>query len=312
MPYVPPHLRKQQAATSDAVVTSESSESSKSLQDLLQAPSRPPQEPRFREQGARGGAAPFGSRARGPATEPEGGQVPPTAPLPNMPAPPPANDWFCRDLEGTVQGPVTEAQISEWHNAGYLPVDFQMRTADEPDSAYIALSELMTRDPNGEPPFLKMHRERSLYEAERERLKEQWEQMKTQEEERKRARAAAEEEKRLQRAHALERWKTKQQRLQQEQLNAQRLAQGAPAQGGTKPSPSTAVPAFGASPDKSLLPPAADQSAPPSKPKSAKPNEDILPAAEIGDHEALCKALRDGVRPACIDCPSTPPLLHHG
>jgi hypothetical protein len=237
----------------------------------------------------------------------EGGQVPPTAPLPNMPAPPPANDWFYRDLEGTVQGPFTEAQISEWHNAGYLPVDLQMRTADEPDSAYIALSELMTRDPNGEPPFLKMHRERSLYEAERERLKEQWEQMKTQEEERKRARAAAEEEKRLQRAHALE-----QQRLQQEQLNAQRLAQGAPAQGGTKPSPSTAVPAFGASPDKSLLPPAADQSAPPSKPKSAKPNEDILPAAEIGDHEALCKALRDGVRPACIDCPSTPPLLHHG
>ena len=69
MPYVPPHLRRQQAATGDAVVTSESSESSKSLQDLLQAPSRPPQEqPRFREQGARGGAAPFGSRARGPAT----------------------------------------------------------------------------------------------------------------------------------------------------------------------------------------------------------------------------------------------------
>ena len=42
----------------------------------------------------------------------------------------------------------------------------------------------------------------------------------------RRIRAAAEEEKRLQRAHALE-----QQRLQQEQLNAQRLAQGAPAEG---------------------------------------------------------------------------------
>ena len=64
MPYVPPH-RRQQAATGDAAVTSESS---KSLQDLLQAPSRPPQEPRFREQGARGGAASSGSRARGPAT----------------------------------------------------------------------------------------------------------------------------------------------------------------------------------------------------------------------------------------------------
>ena len=68
MPYVPPHLRRQQAATGDAVVTPESSESSKSLQDLLQAPSRPPQDARFREQGARGGAAPSGSRARGPAT----------------------------------------------------------------------------------------------------------------------------------------------------------------------------------------------------------------------------------------------------
>ena len=64
MPYVPPH-RRQQSATGDAAVTSESS---KSLQDLLQAPSRPPQEPRFREQGARGGAASSGSRARGPAT----------------------------------------------------------------------------------------------------------------------------------------------------------------------------------------------------------------------------------------------------
>jgi len=156
----------------------------------------------------------------------DGGHVPPNPPLPNMPAPPPAKDWFYRDLEGTVQGPFTEAQISEWHTAGYLPADLQMRTADEPDSAYIALSELMSRDPNGEPPFLKVHRERTQYEAERERLKAQWEQMKAQEEERKRARAAAEEEKRLQRAHALE-----QQRLQQEQLNAQRLAQGAPAEG---------------------------------------------------------------------------------
>eukprot|EP00964_Phaeocystis_antarctica_P028228 scaffold15919_cov33-Phaeocystis_antarctica.AAC.1 len=153
-----------------------------------------------------------------------------------MLAPPLANDWFYRDLEGTVQGPFTEAQISEWHTAGYLPADLQMRTADEPDSAYIALSELMTRDPNGEPPFLKMHRERIMYEAERERLKAQWEQMKTQDEERKRARAAAEEEKRLQRAHALE-----QQRLQQEQLNAQRLALG-PLVQGLPPPPGKGLP----------------------------------------------------------------------
>ena len=83
----------------------------------------------------------------------DGAHVAPTAPLPNMPAPPPANDWFYRDLEGTVQGPFTEAQISDWHTAGYLPADLQMRTADEPDSAYVALSNLMTRDPNGEPPF---------------------------------------------------------------------------------------------------------------------------------------------------------------
>ena len=71
----------------------------------------------------------------------------------DMPALPPANNWFYRDLEGTVQGPFTEAQISDWHTAGYLPADLQMRTADEPDSAYVALSNLMTRDPNGEPPF---------------------------------------------------------------------------------------------------------------------------------------------------------------
>ena len=44
------------------------------------------------------------------------------------------------------------------------------------------------------------------------------------------------------------------------------------------------------------------------KPKSATPNEDLVGAAEMGDHEALCRALRDGVRPACIDCPSTCPL----
>ena len=69
--------------------------------------------------------------------------------------PAPANIWFYRDLDG-VRGPFTAAQMSEWLTAGYLPADLQMRTADEPDSAYIALSELTTRDPNGEPPFHKM------------------------------------------------------------------------------------------------------------------------------------------------------------
>ncbi len=84
----------------------------------------------------------------------DGGRVPATPPLPNMPAPPPAKDWFYRDLEQNVQGPFTEAQISEWHTAGYLPADLQMRAADEPEGQYIPLSELMQRY-EGEPPFLK-------------------------------------------------------------------------------------------------------------------------------------------------------------
>ena len=124
--------------------------------------------------------------------------VPAAPPLPHLPAPPPPKDWFYRDLEHNVQGPFTEAQISEWHTAGYLPADLQMRAADESDQMYVSLSDLMNRDPEGEPPFLKLHRERQMYEAERERLKKDWEALKAQEDERKRvaeerraARAAA-------------------------------------------------------------------------------------------------------------------------
>ena len=75
------------------------------------------------------------------------------------------------------------------------------------------------------------------------------------------------------------------------------------------PTPSAIAPAAIAPPTAAApaLPPAAvagststptspPPSAPPVKSTSATPNQDLVGAAEMGDHEALCRALRDGVR----------------
>ena len=61
---------------------------------------------------------------------------------------------------------------------------------------YVSLSDLMTRDPEGEPPFLKVHRERQTYEAENSVLRDEVEGLRAEaarlrdiEEERRRANA---------------------------------------------------------------------------------------------------------------------------
>ena len=89
---------------------------------------------------------------------------------PAAPAPPPPKDWFYRDLEKTVQGPFSEAQISEWFTAGYLPADLPMRSADSPPDAYTPLNEMVAAG-GGEPPFVRANRVRVEYEAQRDRLK---------------------------------------------------------------------------------------------------------------------------------------------
>jgi hypothetical protein len=63
-------------------------------------------------------------------------------PAPSLPPPAPPKDWFYRDLNGTVQGPFAEAQISEWFSAGYLPAELPMRPADV--DAYTPLNELVS------------------------------------------------------------------------------------------------------------------------------------------------------------------------
>ncbi len=77
-------------------------------------------------------------------------------------APAPPKDWFYRDLEGTIQGPFNESQISEWFSAGYLPTNLPMRPADS--EAYVPLNELV-RAGNGEPPFVRANRLRAEFEA---------------------------------------------------------------------------------------------------------------------------------------------------
>ena len=86
----------------------------------------------------------------------------------SMPAPPPPREWFYRDLEGMVQGPFSEAQISEWYTAGFLPAELPMRPDDGPAEAYTPLNELVAAG-SGEPPFVKAHRLRTEYEADRDR-----------------------------------------------------------------------------------------------------------------------------------------------
>ncbi|WP_353268033.1 GYF domain-containing protein, partial [Gemmatimonas sp.] len=106
-------------------------------------------------------ALPVGLPAPGSSAPAGGGGATPT------PAPPPPKDWYYRDLEGVVQGPFDEAQITEWYSAGYLPAQLMMREAEQPDSAYKSLADL-TQAGRGEPPFVRASRLRAKYDAEQE------------------------------------------------------------------------------------------------------------------------------------------------
>jgi len=79
-------------------------------------------------------------------------------------APPPPKEWYYRDLEGNVQGPFTEEQISEWFRLNYLPTNLQMRSTEDPPGAYTPLAEM-----GSQPPFVRAHIARQKYAAELER-----------------------------------------------------------------------------------------------------------------------------------------------
>jgi hypothetical protein len=79
-------------------------------------------------------------------------------------APPPPKEWCYRDLEGKVQGPFSEEQISEWFRLAYLPANLQMRCTDDPPDAYIPLQGM-----GAQPPFVRAHLARQRYTAELER-----------------------------------------------------------------------------------------------------------------------------------------------
>lgn len=76
-------------------------------------------------------------------------------------APPPPKEWYYRDLEGIVQGPFAEEQISEWFRLSYLPGNLQMRCSDDPPDAYTPL-----RDMGAQPLFVRAHIARQKYSAE--------------------------------------------------------------------------------------------------------------------------------------------------
>ena len=69
-----------------------------------------------------------------------------------------------------MQGPFTEAQISEWYTANYLPAELPMRPDDGPADVYTPLNELVSAG-GGEPPFVKANRLRTEYEVERDRAR---------------------------------------------------------------------------------------------------------------------------------------------
>ena len=79
-------------------------------------------------------------------------------------APPPPKEWCYRDLEGVIQGPFSEEQISEWHRLNYLPANLQIRCTEDPPDAYVPLSQMGPC-----PPFVLAHRARQNYAAELER-----------------------------------------------------------------------------------------------------------------------------------------------
>ena len=120
---------------------------------------------RWDERGMRGERSSNGERLSETAADIGPFPPKPAAATPAKPAPP--KDWYYRDLQMQVQGPFTEAQISEWFTAGYLPADLQMRPADGPAEVYTRLADLIDAG-NGEPPFVRANRIRSEFEAEAE------------------------------------------------------------------------------------------------------------------------------------------------
>ncbi len=105
-------------------------------------------------------ASPKGAPALG-----QGCLSPPQPAQPALPPPPVPKDWFYRDLEQTVQGPFTEAQISEWYGLKYLPTTLHMRSSEDPPDVYTQLSTLIEQS-GGEPPFVVAFKKAQQYEAE--------------------------------------------------------------------------------------------------------------------------------------------------
>ena len=117
--------------------------------------------------------------ARGPRDSGNSDTIPALpAPQPAKQPPPQPKECSYRDLQQTVQGPFIEALISEWFAAGFLPMDLNMRSSDDPPNEYIPLSDL-SETGNGEPPFVRANRLRQEYEAEQERLRLQPQEVRT-------------------------------------------------------------------------------------------------------------------------------------
>ena len=65
------------------------------------------------------------------------GGPPPTGPITDAP-------WFYLDPSGTHQGPFKRAELLEWHDSGYFPLDLPLRPADAPPSMpFVPLAEML-------------------------------------------------------------------------------------------------------------------------------------------------------------------------
>ena len=65
------------------------------------------------------------------------GGPPPTGPITDAP-------WFYLDPSGTSQGPFKRAELLEWHDSGYFPLDLPLRPADAPPSMpFVPLAEML-------------------------------------------------------------------------------------------------------------------------------------------------------------------------
>ena len=64
-------------------------------------------------------------------------QAPATGPITDAP-------WFYNDPSGTSQGPFKRAELLEWHDSGYFPLDLPLRPADAPPSMpFVPLAEML-------------------------------------------------------------------------------------------------------------------------------------------------------------------------